>query len=155
MPKCTFLVGLPGSGKSTWLAKHLGDMEHTTVLSTDDTIQYIAEEYGMTYDEAFKDLIKFAEKVMWRSVEDALYFQDNIVIDRTNLTAKSRARFIRAFEGYEFEAIVFPTPEPEEWKRRLASREGKTIPQHVLDSMELEYPEYIEGFNRISDVQKC
>ena len=151
MPSCTFLVGVPGSGKSTWISHRIPHREHTTLISTDHVIEYIADAYEMTYDESFKDLIKFAEKVMWKSLEDAVHFQDNIVIDRTNLTEKSRARFIKYLEGYKFYAVVFPTPEQEEWERRLNSRPGKTIPKSVLESMHLEYPKCSEGFEWIQN----
>lgn len=150
MPKCTILIGVPGSGKSTWLDS-VGEPERTVIISTDNTIQYIADIYDMTYNEAFPDLIKFAEKVMWKSLEDSMYFQDNIIIDRTNLSVGSRKRFIKFLQGYEFEAVVFPTPEPEEWNRRLNSREGKAIPSNVLESMAKNFnePSEAEGFSRI------
>lgn len=151
MPKCTFLIGVPGSGKSTWLAQQ-GELENTMAISTDDIISQIAHEYEMTYDEAFWDLTKFAEKVMWRSLEDSAYFEDHIIIDRTNLSRKSRARFIKFLQGYEFEAVVFPTPESEEWNRRLNSRPGKTIPLNVLQSMAKNFdePSEAEGFSKIT-----
>lgn len=154
MPKCTILIGVPGSGKSTWL-ESLGKFEDTTtIISTDNTIEYIAEEFGMTYDQCFKDLIKFAEKVMWNSIESAVHFEDNIIIDRTNLSAASRRKFFRSLEDYEFEAVVFATPEQEEWDRRLNSRPGKTIPSHVLNSMatSMELPSESEGFSKITYV---
>lgn len=151
MPKCTFLIGVPGSGKSTWLAAQ-GDIERTMVISTDDTIQRIADEYEMTYNEAFPDLIKFAEKVMWKSLEDSAYFGDDIIIDRTNLSVGSRKRFIKFLQGYEFEAVVFLTPESEEWNRRLNSRTNKTIPINVLQSMAKNFdePSEAEGFSKIT-----
>ena len=151
MPKCTFLVGVPASGKSTWLAQQ-GELERTMIISTDNTIEYIAELFDMSYNEAFPDLIKFAEKVMWKSLEDAAYFGDNIIIDRTNLSVGSRKRFIKFLQGYGFEAVVFPTPEHKEWERRLNSREGKTIPSHVLQSMvkNFEKPTEAEGFSKIT-----
>jgi gluconate kinase len=36
---------------------------------------------------------------------------------------------------YEHIAVVFRTPEAEELARRLAGREGKSIPDHVMRSM--------------------
>jgi predicted kinase len=110
----------------------------------------------MTYNEGFKDLISFADKVMWRHITLAHMRQEDYVIDRTNLTAKSRAKFIQKLKlhRYEIECVVFPTPEPEEWKRRLDSRPGKTIPQEVLDRMvdSYEMPLMSEGFTKITYV---
>ncbi len=153
MPKCTILVGVPASGKSTWLQEHI---PMANVMSTDIVIENVAKSYGMTYNEGFKDLISFADKVMWRHITLAHMRQEDYVIDRTNLTAKSRAKFIQKLKlhRYEIECVVFPTPEPEEWKRRLDSRPGKTIPQEVLDRMvdSYEMPLMSEGFTKITYV---
>jgi predicted kinase len=150
MPKCTILVGVPGSGKSTWIQEY---MPMANVMSTDIVIENVAKSYGMTYDEGFKELISFAERVMWRHITLAHMRQEDYVIDRTNLSAKSRKKFIDKLKlhGYEIECVVFHTPEPEEWKRRLDSRPGKTIPQEALDRMvnSYEIPLMSEGFTSI------
>ncbi len=156
MPKCTFLIGVPGSGKSTWLQEH---MPMANVMSTDIVIENVARSYGMTYNEGFKELISFADKVMWRHITLAHMRQEDYVIDRTNLTAKSRKKFIDKLKlhRYEIEAVVFPLPgteklSEEEWNRRLDSRSGKTIPAHVLSSMieHYEVPTEAEGFSKIT-----
>ena len=153
MPKCTILVGVPGSGKSTWHRNKYGDYT-APVVSTDKIIEDVASEYGMTYDEGFKGLIQFAEIIMWRQITSYLMRGSDFIIDRTNLTAKSRAKFIQKLKlhRYEIECVVFPQPEPEEWKRRLNSRPGKTIPQEALDRMvdSYEIPLESEGFSKIT-----
>jgi tRNA uridine 5-carbamoylmethylation protein Kti12 len=82
----------------------------------------------------------------------------DFIIDRTNLTAKSRAKFIQKLKlhRYEIDCVVFPEVgsealSHEEWKRRLNSRQGKTIPQEVLDRMinSYEIPLKSEGFDNI------
>jgi gluconate kinase len=52
---------------------------------------------------------------------------------------------------YEHIAVVFRTPEPEELARRLASRPGKNIPDHVMRSMidNFEMPTLDEGFTQV------
>lgn len=159
MPKCTILVGVPGSGKSTWLF----NQEYTEdqyIASTDDIIEDIAFGFGMTYDEGFKDLISFAEKVMWKELADFAEDGERIYIDRTNLSVKSRKRFIDFLKpyGYEFDCVVFPLPGSDklpvdEWKRRL-DRPGKTIPQDALDRMTRVYeePTKEEGYTNITFV---
>lgn len=160
MPKCTILVGVPGSGKSTWLENQEQlQLDDTWISSTDDIIENIAAWHNMTYDEAFKDLISFAEKAMWRDLKDFAEEGDYIYVDRTNLSAKSRRKFISFLKpyGYEFECVVFPMPgddllPAEEWNRRLDSRPGKTIPDHILTSMidHYEIPLESEGFSKIT-----
>ncbi len=158
MPKCIMLVGVPASGKSTWHRNKYGEYP-PVVASTDNIIQEIASSYGMTYDEGFKGLIQFAEIIMWRQITSCLMGGRNFIIDRTNLTVKSRAKFIQKLKlhNYEIEAVVFPEVgsealSKEEWKRRLDSRPGKTIPQEVLDQMvdSYEIPLMSEGFSKIT-----
>jgi predicted kinase len=158
MPKCTILIGLPASGKSTWLDQNYDNFSDCVqFLSTDGVIEDIAGRYDLFYDEVFKDLIGFAEKVMWR--EAILFAEGNyeLYIDRTNLTIKSRAKFINMLKpyGYTFDAIVFETPEKEEWDRRLNSRRGKTIPAEILASMIGGYqaPLLSEGFEKITFIK--
>ena len=149
---CYILVGMPASGKSTWM-RNQEWIDDTYVASTDDIIENIAAQYGLTYNEAFKDVVGFAEKVMWRELEMSAKNGDLIYVDRTNRSAKSRKKYIDFLKpyGYTFKAIVFPTPDETEWRRRLDSRPGKTIPKNALKSMRYSYemPLPGEGFDEI------
>jgi predicted kinase len=155
---CIILAGVPASGKSTWTAhrrvENVFKRGHEVVLSTDKIIEEVAQLYGYTYDQAFKELIGFAEKVMWDAATECAENGESVIIDRTNLSVKSRKKFIDFFKGhgYTFEAVFFPTPEPAEWERRLTSRKGKTIPQHVLVNMVRSFmmPTEEEGFSKIT-----
>lgn len=154
MPKCTILVGVPASGKSTWLIKNR--TKGAWIVSTDNIINGLADEYGFTYDQIFKETIRFADMAMVARMMFAAQEGHDLYIDRTNMSARARKQFIDKLKkyGYEFECVVFPTPEPEEWKRRLDSRPGKTIPQEVLDLMvdSYEMPLMSEGFTKITYV---
>lgn len=156
MPKCYILIGVPASGKSTWVS--MNRIDGAWVISTDDIIEELSHRYGMTYDEGFRDLIKFAEKVMWANIKMAAEEGRSIYIDRTNISEKGRKKFIDFLKpyGYTFEAIDFETPEDDEWDRRLASRQGKTIPTYVLESMadNYEMPLPSEGFEKITFIRK-
>jgi predicted kinase len=155
--KIYMLVGAPASGKSTWIEKEFQGECH--VVSTDKIIDEIAFETGRTYDQVFSTYMKVAEKMMWEEFDK--YVGDGyspIVVDRTNMSVKSRRKFFERLKnfhlnhGYEIEAVVFKTPEETEWNRRLNSRVGKTIPQHVLESMVKSYeqPRLTEGFTKVS-----
>jgi gluconate kinase len=52
---------------------------------------------------------------------------------------------------YEHIAVVFKTPEHKELMRRLMSRPGKEIPDHVIASMIASWEEPVleEGFTEI------
>lgn len=157
MPKCTILVGVPGSGKSTWLQDQKIH-ENRYVASTDNIIEQIAGGFNMTYNDGFKNLIAFAEQVMWKELGMfAKDLRDQVYVDRTNLTVKSRQKFITALKpyGYEFDCVVFPTPDLGELDRRLHSRPGKTIPRNVIRSMleSFEMPTKEEGFTSVTVIE--
>jgi predicted kinase len=151
------LVGVPGSGKSSWL------IDNTTVsskiVSTDNIIEGLAYAYGFTYNEIFSETIRFADMVMAKRMLEAAEAGLDLYIDRTNMSEKSRRQFINKLKkyGYEFEAVVFPEVgsealSEEEWQRRLDSRPGKTIPQEALDRIRNSYeiPLESEGFSKIT-----
>lgn len=167
MPNCIMLVGAPGVGKSTWCEnlvlqwekerKWENDADYNPcLLSTDYYIERLAVMFDLTYNEAFQDVIKFAEKIMWRDAANASNDKVDVYVDRTNMSVKARKKFIDFFKphGYTFDAIVFELPEKAEWERRLSSRPGKIIPQNVLDSMikNFEMPSHEEGFRNIVPV---
>lgn len=154
-PVLWMLIGVPCSGKSTWVDYQLENCDDPPfIASTDAHIERIAAQYGKTYNEAFNDNIKMAEKRMYAQVALATDLNECIIWDQTNLTRKSRAKkLIMIPDHYEKIAVVFSTPEPEELKKRLASRPGKTIPPHVVDGMieMMEFPQMDEGFDTIMD----
>jgi predicted kinase len=152
MPKCTILVGVPASGKSTWVQENMS--ENKWVVSTDNIIESLATRYGFTYNEIFKETIRFADMVMVKHMIMNAEIGYDLIIDRTNLSEKSRRQYITKLKkyGYTFDAVDFETPEKEEWNRRLNSREGKTIPAEVLKKMQDSYeiPLHSEGFENIT-----
>ena len=65
----------------------------------------------------------------------------DIIVDRTNLSTKSRARILnRVPEGYTKTIVMFDVSE-EEHTRRLNERTDKSIPKSVLQSMKDNYVE--------------
>ena len=149
MPRYTMLIGVPASGKSTWRNANAG---HAEIISTDDIIEQIAASNGQTYNDAFKDNIKFATQIAKQRIVEAFNADLDVVHDQTNITKKSRAsKLAMVPKHYHKTAVFFATPPEEEWQRRLNSRPGKSIPAHILDSMVemLEMPDPDEGWNII------
>ena len=152
MPRLYMLVGVPGSGKSTWIRSRNHD---AVIASTDDKIEAAAAAQGLTYDAVFESEFKAANAALREDVKQAVKDQRDIIWDQTNLTAKSRrGKLGQVPKHYERIALYFPTPDGEELARRLASRAGKTIPVHVMASMiaSLEPPVPSEGFDAIYQV---
>ena len=150
MPRCYQLVGVPGSGKSTWV-----NNQHWTMtcayVSTDKWVEIYAKEVGRTYSEVFKDFMPTAIGLMAEQVVTAREMNRDIVWDQTSTTVKSRARKFRMLPDYEHIAVVFKTPEHKELMRRLMSRPGKVIPEDVVFDMidNFEMPTKEEGFEEI------
>lgn len=148
-PTLYMLVGVPGSGKSTWINTVEFD---ATVISTDNYIENVARYQNITYNEAFKDHIKNAEKLMYEDLGWAIEYNTNIVWDQTNISSKTRKKKLNLVPShYNKIAVMFETPADDELERRLNSRHGKTIPPHVMDGMieMLEQPTLEEGFDEV------
>ena len=152
MPKCYQLIGVPGSGKSTW-----ADAQDWAVpcarVSTDKWVEIYAKEVGRTYSEVFADFMPTAVELMAKEVIAARDIDRDIIWDQTSTTVKSRARKFNMLPDYDHIAVVFRTPEHKELMRRLVSRwdSGKVIPEHVIASMiaSWEEPTEDEGFKEI------
>jgi predicted kinase len=150
MPKCYQLIGVPGSGKSTWFLDQ--DWAVTCVyINTDKWVEVYAKEVGRTYSEVFTEFMPTAVDLMAKEVVTAREMHRDIIWDQTSTTVKSRARKFNMLPDYEHIAVVFKTPEHTELIRRLSSRPGKDIPDHVVASMiaSWEDPTEEEGFTEI------
>ena len=150
MAKCYQLIGVPAAGKSTWI-KSQDWAKDLPVVSTDNFVEAYAKEQGKTYNEVFKDYMPIAVRLM---ANQALVCQANgldVIWDQTSTTVNSRRKKFNTLPKYEHIAVVFKTPEPDELARRLASRPGKNIPDHVMRSMidGFQVPTEDEGFSQI------
>lgn len=150
MPKCYQLIGIPASGKSTWVSNQ-DWMKDLVYVSTDKYVELHAESLGKTYSEVFDEFMPEAVNLMCQDVVVARTQNKDIVWDQTSTTKKSRTRKFNMLPNYEHIAIVFRTPEKEELTRRLTSRPGKTIPDTVVQGMidNFEMPSEEEGFKEI------
>jgi tRNA uridine 5-carbamoylmethylation protein Kti12 len=158
-PSIHILVGPPASGKSTWRARHLlSTGSKPFIFSSDDAIHALAASQGQTYDEAFRDVdFKSIERNLKAEFQDAIRDRRDIIIDRTNLSMKSRRKFLASIpKDYEKVAVVFNVGR-ELLDRRLADRKaatGMSVPKDVVDDMIKRYEEPTrgEGFDRIETV---
>jgi len=150
MPKCYQLVGVPGSGKSTWVSNQDWAPD-CAYINTDTWVELYAKEQGKTYSEVFEEYMPKAVNIMTEHVKLARDAGQDIIWDQTSTTLASRARKFNMLPDYEHIAVVFATPEHKELIRRLWSRPGKEIPEHVIASMIAgwEEPTLEEGFKEI------
>lgn len=152
LPKITLLVGPPCSGKSFFRDKQQG----VSVISRDDLLLEFAEENGFNgnYSEIWKWLEetnqqKEIDKIEQKRFREAVKNKDDIIIDRTNMSAKSRRKWLNnVTKDYTKEAIVFATEYDEIYARNenRALKTGKTIPKYVISKMMKQFtiPTYAE-----------
>jgi predicted kinase len=150
MARCYQLVGVPASGKSTWVKNQdwAGDC---VIVSTDEFVEDYAKECGSTYSEVFTDYMPTAVRLMAEKVVRAREAGKDIIWDQTSTTIASRTRKFNMLPDYEHIAVVFESPPRPELKRRLSSRPGKEIPDVVVEGMlaSFEMPTEEEGFIQI------
>lgn len=149
-PRLYVLVGVPGSGKSTWVNKQAWAKD-CAYVSTDKWVEGHAEAMGKTYSEVFDEFMPQAVQMMAKDVIEAREAGKDIIWDQTSTTLMSRKRKFKMLPNYYAIAVVFKTPEKEELAKRLASRPGKIIPDHVMRSMidGFDMPTEEEGFREI------
>lgn len=150
MPKCYQLVGVPGSGKSTWIANQEWAAS-CHIISTDYWVEMEAARVGKTYSEIFLEYMPRAVELMAQNVVTVRNMGNDIIWDQTSTTVASRVRKFNMLPGYEHIAVVFETPNRIELKRRLDNRPGKEIPWVVVEGMlaSFEMPTVEEGFKEI------
>jgi predicted kinase len=151
-PNYYCLVGMPGTGKSTYSQKLQG-----TRVSSDDFIDKKAADLGITYSQAFDKFSKDAMSYHDQLLRDAIQNKQSIIHDRTNLSRGGRAKYLKQIpNNYRKIAIVFTADKnkPEEWRKQLTLRSGKTIPNNIMQSMaqSFQYPNKSEGFDVIKEV---
>ena len=150
MPKCYQLIGVPASGKSTWILNQDWALTCANV-STDKWVEIYAKEVGKTYSEVFDAFMPTAVDLMAKEVVTARDLGRDIIWDQTSVSVKSRQKKFAMLPDYYHIAVVFKTPESDELARRLANRPGKNIPDFVIKSMidNFEMPTEDEGFKEI------
>jgi predicted kinase len=149
MSKVYVLVGVPGSGKSTWVNNQEWAKD-CVYVSSDQHLDDYAASVGKTYNEVFKDYVTVAVNLMLDDVVAARDENRDIIWDQTSVSIKSRKKKFSMLPDYEHIAVVFATPDPEEHARRL-DRPGKSIPAEIVQDMinKFEMPTEQEGFKEI------
>ena len=152
-PEIVIMVGLPGSGKSTYRETLLA-MRDYVIVSSDDEIEALSQAVGLNYTEGFQRFIGQATAATKQKFREAVNTGKSIIWDQTNLSPKKRRGILKQVpKNYRKVAVVFEVDDVE-LQRRLDTREretGKHIPPEVIKSMAKSYvpPSKQEGFDQV------
>ena len=140
------LVGLPGSGKSTYAAERVRESSNAGVLSSDEIRRLLCD------DPTNQSIHRQTFAMLRRLLKARLELNRPITyIDATNLTPRERAPYIKIARehGAIAEAIFFDVPLAECQRRnRLRHR---IVPDDVIEKMSrrLQTPTKREGFSSV------
>jgi predicted kinase len=145
------MAGAPGSGKSTWIAKHLDAFYGTTQIVSRDSIRFelVAENepYFSKEKEVYKEFIS--------EIKNGLANYDNVVADATHLNKSSRNKLLNALgsslKKVEVNIIVMDTCLAKCIDQNK-KREGRAfVPEDAINRMyaSFEMPTLEEGFDKI------
>ncbi|XDV19854.1 hypothetical protein PO909_025253 [Leuciscus waleckii] len=140
------MVGLPGSGKTTWAIKYAGENpdKKYNILGTNaimDKMKVMGLRRQRNYAGRWDVLIQQATQCLNRLIQIAARKKRNYILDQTNVYGSAQRRKMRPFEGFQRKAIVI-CPTDEDLKERTLKRtdeEGKDVPDHAVLEMKANY----------------
>ena len=160
-PYMVVMIGVPGSGKSTFMQKMREAELKFKIASTDELLEEYARKHNINYSQAFqKANFKYLQRQMMEQFHLDVKNRDDIVVDRTNMSRKSRKVFLESVASASSDhakiALNFSLPEKTLFERldARAKATGKDIPRGVVMNMFKNYdaPSKDEGFDYVFEI---
>lgn len=144
-PTFTMLVGIPGTGKSTYAREIINKGENAVWLSSDQTRLML---YG---DENCQDNPSKVFEVLHEQTISLLDRGFSVIYDATNITRKSRLAILNKLPKHVKKKCIIVWAPIDICIERDKARE-RTVGKEVIDKMlrRFEAPFYDEGFDQIT-----
>ncbi len=150
------MVGVPGSGKSTWIKDHMKFFATDCKVISRDVIRFSIvnedEEYFSKEKEVWNEFV--------RQAKESLNCNTDTIIDATHINEASRTKLLRALapalSGIEINAIVINVSLGTAIDQN-EMREGRSlVPESAIERMfdNFTIPDIEEGFNNIYIYEK-
>ena len=157
------MVGLPGSGKSTWCEKYTSENPDKKyyILGTNliiDRMKITGLTRKRNYHGRWEELIKRASGILNKLFAVAKKNPRNYILDQTNVYFTARRRKMESFKLYKRKAVVIVN-KPHVLTQRIEKQqqmEGKVIPVNAIMEMKKNYtlPECGPSFDEVIYVEE-
>jgi len=138
-PELVLPIGIPGSGKSTWI-KEFNKGNKYKIVSPDEIRREMADDIS---DQSMNaQVFQMAEEATKRFLEGG----DSVIYDATNVDTEKRRSLIKQMpKDIKLKAKIFEI-DPEESKRRIrkdieAGKDRSDVPDHIIDKMQKKFEE--------------
>lgn len=140
-PTFTMMVGLPGSGKSTYAEKVKG-----AVICSSDAIR---EELTGDINSQEKNGEVF--KILHQRVKENLRSGNDVIYDACNISSKRRKAFLDELKHIECEKVCFVIATPYAECLKQNQQRERRVPEDAIKRMYMNWntPYYFEGWDRI------
>lgn len=144
--KICYLVGIPGSGKSTF-AKELAKKEKAVILSSDAIRREL-------YGDEVKQKTRIIYRVLYERLNHCMENGQNVIVDATNIERERRMFSLAKAKNAQTVCYYFDTPFDVCVERN--KKRKRTVEHRILEKMRknLEFPILGEGFDNIHIVHE-
>uniref|UniRef100_A0A182KD23 B30.2/SPRY domain-containing protein n=1 Tax=Anopheles christyi TaxID=43041 RepID=A0A182KD23_9DIPT len=137
------MIGLPGSGKTTWVQNYLKENPDSsyTLLSIDsllENMKVLGKAREPSNTPQWQKVVEQLSRNMARLIEIACKRRRHILIDQTNVFASEQKRRLKGFGGFKTRRAIAVIPNLEEYKRRYeqkVAKYGTEVPETTLNTM--------------------